>query len=345
MLLGVTHFGSTNIAHAQFEIAGYIVIMGVMMAAEYASVSLMQMSVPTPVVQTSVSRLPPSAPDFPSVSPDNGAIQLIADQNSYQNILNAFQQAQGNEACIADIESAITDTNTRDPNYWMLHPFTATIGVSANPNGNINFVYRSYTFQFVTSYTISASDFYPPGDFTTSTWYIDLNNDGTPDLTINAPTQSITLSVAQVVDWTIVLNSLSDCTGGPGGLNGNQPSSGQASPSFAQGSYITPTSIAAGGTITAYYSVTNPTSSPIQVGLGMSIQPSGSGNPVSDPSNDVVVTVYPGTNTYSRSFNVPSYAAPGSYDWVLAIWSGAPGSSNQYDSTGWQTGGLTVTSS
>ena len=117
----------------------------------------------------------------------------------------------------------------------------------------------------------------------------------------------------------------------------------QASPSFAGGSYISPTTIAAGGSITAYFFITNPNSFPIQVGLGMSITPTGANNWISDPYNDVVITISPGTNVYSRSFDVPSYAAAGSYDLTLAIWSGPPGSSNQYDSTE-MPGGLTVIS-
>jgi hypothetical protein len=125
-------------------------------------------------------------------------------------------------------------------------------------------------------------------------------------------------------------------------VNGGQ-SGGNSPPYFSGGTYISPMTVAAGGTITAYFSITNPNSYSIQVGLGMSIRPAGTDNEISDRSNDVAVTLSPGTNTYTRNFNVPTYTSPGSYEWVLAIWSGSPGSSNQYANTGWNAG-LTVTS-
>jgi hypothetical protein len=122
-----------------------------------------------------------------------------------------------------------------------------------------------------------------------------------------------------------------------------QTISNTEAPASLSGSSISPTTAAAGDTITAYYYINNPNSFPIQVGLGMSIRPVGTDSEVTDPSNDVVLTVSPGTGLYTRIFSVPTYAAAGDYEWVLAIWSGSPGSSAQFDSTGWQ-GGLTINS-
>jgi len=125
-------------------------------------------------------------------------------------------------------------------------------------------------------------------------------------------------------------------------VNGGQ-SGGNSPPYFSGGTYLSPTTVAAGGTVTAYFSITNPNSYPVQVGLGMSIRPVGTDNEISDPNNDIVVLASSGTNTYTRTFYVPTYASAGSYEWILAIWSGSPGSSNQYANTGWN-GGLNVVS-
>ncbi|MGD0422302.1 MAG: hypothetical protein ABSA92_02455 [Candidatus Bathyarchaeia archaeon] len=110
---------------------------------------------------------------------------------------------------------------------------------------------------------------------------------------------------------------------------------------FGAGSHISPTSVAACGTITAYFNITNSNSYTIQVNLGMSIRQVGTDNEIVDTTNDMVVTVSSGTNVYTRGFIVPTTASPGSYEWLLAISSVTPGQLYQYANTAWQ-GGLTV---
>jgi hypothetical protein len=113
------------------------------------------------------------------------------------------------------------------------------------------------------------------------------------------------------------------------------------SPTFGGGSYIWPTSVAAGGTITAYFYITNPNSYAIQVNLGMSIRQVGTDNEIADAANDIVVTVSAGMNVYTRVFTVPTTASPGSYEWLLVISSATSGQLYEYGNTGWQ-GGLIV---
>jgi hypothetical protein len=113
------------------------------------------------------------------------------------------------------------------------------------------------------------------------------------------------------------------------------------SPTFGGGSYIWPTSVVAGGTITAYFYITNPNSYSIQVNIGMSIRQVGTDNEIVDTGNDIIVTLSAGTNVYTRVFTVPTIASPGSYEWLLAISSVTPGQLYEYANTDWQ-GGLIV---
>lgn len=110
----------------------------------------------------------------------------------------------------------------------------------------------------------------------------------------------------------------------------------ESSPSFGAGSYISPTTIVAGGTITANFYLTNPDSKPIQARLGMSIRKVGTVNGIFDSSHDIVVAVTSGTNLYTRSFTVPTNASPGNYEWILAILAETQGRPHEYANTGWQ---------
>jgi hypothetical protein len=122
-----------------------------------------------------------------------------------------------------------------------------------------------------------------------------------------------------------------------------QPAQTESSPSFGTGSYISPTTVVAGGTIKANFYVTNPNSKPIQARLGMSIRKVGTGNGIFDSSHDINVTITSGTNVYTRSFTVPTTASPGNYEWILAISAETPGRPHEYANTGWQRN-LTVNS-
>lgn len=115
----------------------------------------------------------------------------------------------------------------------------------------------------------------------------------------------------------------------------------ELAPMLGIGSYISPTTAAAGETITAYFYITNPNSHSIQVGLGMSIRKVGTDREILDTVNDIVVTVSPGAKTYLRSFLVPRDALSGNYEWLIGIWPGTPGRSHEYMITGWQRG-LTI---
>jgi hypothetical protein len=116
---------------------------------------------------------------------------------------------------------------------------------------------------------------------------------------------------------------------------------GVLAPSLGTSSHISPTNVVVGGTITAYFYITNPNSYSIQVGLGMSIRKVGTDSEILDSPNDIVVTVSPGTKVYSRTFLIPGDALPGNYEWLIGIWPGTPGRSHEYVITGWRNG-LTV---
>jgi hypothetical protein len=106
---------------------------------------------------------------------------------------------------------------------------------------------------------------------------------------------------------------------------------------------VSPTSAVPGQYLTVKYYITNPNSASMSVGLGFSIRLSGtSGDGISDPARDKIVSVSPGSNWYDRLFLIPTNTIGGSYECVWAIWSGAPGSSTQYASSGWQVNWLTI---
>jgi len=129
-------------------------------------------------------------------------------------------------------------------------------------------------------------------------------------------------------------------TGWRTGLTVNPPS--PQNPTLGSNSYISPTSLNLGQSFTAYYYITNPNSYTVSVGLGCSIRLSGtSGDGIHDQAHDTIVSVSSGSGWYSRVYTVSSSTFPGPYEWILAIWSGTPGSSTKYADTGWRAG-LTV---
>jgi len=84
-----------------------------------------------------------------------------------------------------------------------------------------------------------------------------------------------------------------------------------------------------GGTFTVTYGIQNCYGASVNVGLGASIC-SGS-TCYNDPANDKVVTISGGSSsTQTRPFKVPLGTPAGTYDLVIALWSGTPGSSEQW---------------
>jgi len=105
--------------------------------------------------------------------------------------------------------------------------------------------------------------------------------------------------------------------------------------------YITPTSVNPGGSFTAYYKITNPSSNSYDAWLGLSIRDPND-NVINDPNHDKEVTLQPGTHWYSREFTVPSDATTGLYDIALGLHGGQIGNSVAWYYTGWQNDELEV---
>ena len=96
------------------------------------------------------------------------------------------------------------------------------------------------------------------------------------------------------------------------------------------GAPSSPIHVNQGETFTITYEIQNYYGEPVNVGLGASIC-SGS-TCYHDPANDKVVTISGGSSsTQTRKFQVPSNTAPGTYDLVLGLWSGAPGNSEPWE--------------
>ncbi len=115
----------------------------------------------------------------------------------------------------------------------------------------------------------------------------------------------------------------------------------QVPPTFVNCS-ITPASVAAGSGFQAQYYIYNPNSANINVGLGASIRNDGTLNEITDPSNDVVASISPGSGLYKRAFNVPAGASQGTYDFALNLSYGTPGKGSEYATSGWSAAGLQV---
>lgn len=106
--------------------------------------------------------------------------------------------------------------------------------------------------------------------------------------------------------------------------------------------YISPTTVEPGGSFYGYYTIHNPNSVSVSVMLGLSIMGPGSGE-ISDPDRDRFVNLSPGTNEYSRKFEVPAYLEEGEYDVALAIWDEHPDDGGtRLGWSGWMEDELTV---
>jgi hypothetical protein len=73
-------------------------------------------------------------------------------------------------------------------------------------------------------------------------------------------------------------------------------------------------SVPQGQPLTLTYQIVNPGSVSVAMILGASIRPVGTSRWIDDPPNDKRVDAPPGTATFSRIFQVPASASPGSYD-------------------------------
>ena len=100
---------------------------------------------------------------------------------------------------------------------------------------------------------------------------------------------------------------------------------------------VSPSSVAAGGTLTLSFTVNSPSAQ--QVTLGAGIRPAGGGW-IYDGANDRTVSVAAGTSTVSRSFAIPLSEPLGSHDVIFGLWS--PGFGTQYGSME-RDGSVTVT--
>jgi hypothetical protein len=108
---------------------------------------------------------------------------------------------------------------------------------------------------------------------------------------------------------------------------------------------INPASITPGNDFQAQYSIYNPNSANISVGLGAGIRKTGTSNNISDPSDQVIVSISPGSGLYRRPFHLPANASQGSYDFILNLWYGTPGQGSEYTTSGWSADSLQVSSS
>jgi peptidoglycan/xylan/chitin deacetylase (PgdA/CDA1 family) len=82
---------------------------------------------------------------------------------------------------------------------------------------------------------------------------------------------------------------------------------------------VSPSSVAAGATLTLSFVVNSP--SVQQVSLGAGIAPAGTGSWQYDSANDTTVAVPAGTSTVNRAFSVPATSAGGPYDVRFGLWS------------------------
>ena len=83
---------------------------------------------------------------------------------------------------------------------------------------------------------------------------------------------------------------------------------------------VTPTTASPRTTLIINYTIHNPTSQPIDVLLGCSIQKAGTNTWIHNESNDKIVNVVPDTGNYSRIFVLPSDIEPGTYNMAWGLW-------------------------
>ena len=79
-----------------------------------------------------------------------------------------------------------------------------------------------------------------------------------------------------------------------------------------------PATVSPGQTFRIDYTINAAPAMPVM--LGASVAPTGTGNWIDDPANDVKVNADEGVSVVSRFFQLPGNASPGSYDLLVALW-------------------------
>jgi hypothetical protein len=130
-------------------------------------------------------------------------------------------------------------------------------------------------------------------------------------------------AAAQGQLWNWIEDHYYNNNGVPGGLR----SAYMTSPLDVAWFAPDPATVSAGDFFTIYISAVNyAEAAHTEVMLGASLYSDATGY-ISDPSNDVKVTLYPGSNDVSRGFNVPPWAPSATYDLIVALWLDVDGDS------------------
>jgi len=113
-------------------------------------------------------------------------------------------------------------------------------------------------------------------------------------------------------------------------------------PPILTGCSFYPATVNAGTSFTAQYTINDPNSFSVFVGLGAAIRQSSTGGSIVDATHENVISVAPGTGTYSRQLSTLTSLPTASYDWQVSLWTGSPRTTNQYTTSGWRSGGLQI---
>jgi hypothetical protein len=97
-----------------------------------------------------------------------------------------------------------------------------------------------------------------------------------------------------------------------------------------------------GDTLTFSYYIFNDNPSSTTYGLGASIRQTGTSGEIDDTSHDITVSAPSGSTWQSRQFYIQLSTSIGTYDWSVAVWSGTPGQSGRFTTSGWDNGGLQI---
>jgi hypothetical protein len=99
----------------------------------------------------------------------------------------------------------------------------------------------------------------------------------------------------------------------------------------------------AGTSLTIGYLIFNDNNGATSYGLGASIRPTGvPGTTYNDQTNDTTALTPSGISVQERYFNIPASVGVGTYDWTVSLWSGKPGQSSMFTTSGWSNGGLQI---
>ena len=109
---------------------------------------------------------------------------------------------------------------------------------------------------------------------------------------------------------------------------------------------ISPAIIRAGQSCSLNYTISNPDPNyPLnQIGLGATICLDGTTNEITDPSDNIYVSLPGNVSTQTRPFVTSPSLTPGYYDVMWTVWMGPPGLGNSLSSSGWQIDRLQVIS-